>query len=76
VLLVQAQAHHAQVRARHVPVQVLHVPAQVQVLNAAQPAVRHKADVTAIAMATSGKKSGINDCLCLDSYCSDSWALK
>ena len=55
VLRVQVQARHAQVRVLHVLVRVLHAPAQVQVLNAAQPAVRHKADVTAIAMATSGK---------------------
>ena len=52
------QALRVQVRVRHV------LPARVQAHNAAQPAVLLKAVVTATATAISGKKWGMNHCLC------------
>ena len=70
-VLLRAMVQALRVQVLHVvvlrvQVQVLHVLAQV--LNAAQPAVRHKVAVTAILMATSGKKFGHENCLCPDSY--------
>ena len=65
--VLRVQAHHVQAQVLRAQVPALHALAQVQVLNAAQQAVRHKAVVTAILMATSGKKMGMNDCSCPDS---------